>query len=161
MSEARIRMLEQHVAQLERRIMMMMARGTFQSRDDEGLQYATLRGMKGERPTRLEYAEPYGWTSSPLAGAETMTGFIGGNRDHGLVLSIFDRRYRLKGLAGGEVAIHDDQEQRVHIKRAGVWVDTPKKVVAIAPKVLIGEDSDGLPRVLTEAGPSSVLKAKV
>lgn len=161
MSDQRIRMLEQQVAQLERRIMNMMVRGTFQSSDDEGLQYATMRGMRGEKPTRLEYAEPYGWTSSPLAGAEAMAGFLGGARDNGLVLSVFDRRYRLKGMAGGEVAIHDDQEQRVHIKRAGVWVDTPKKVVAIAPKVLIGEDNDGLPRVMTEAGPSSVLKAKV
>lgn len=161
MSDQRIRMLEQHVAQLERRIMNMLVRGTFQIRDDEGLQYATMRAMKGEKPTRLEYAEPYGWTSAPHAGAEALAGFLGGARDNGLALQIFDRRYRLKGLVGGEVAIHDDQDQKVHIKRAGVWVDTPKKVVAIAPKVLIGEDNDGLPRVLTEAGPSSVLKAKV
>ena len=36
------------------------------------------------------------------------------------MVGVEDRRYRLRGLAGGEVAIYDDQGQKVHIKRNGI-----------------------------------------
>ncbi|WP_431477838.1 phage baseplate assembly protein domain-containing protein [Massilia eburnea] len=59
-----------------------------------------------------------GFTSVPKPGAEGVVVFVGGNRDHGLVIAVEDRRFRLKGLASGEVAIYDDQGQKVHLTRA-------------------------------------------
>ena len=66
MSDQRIRMLEQLVAQLERRINNMLVRGTFQTRDDEGLQYATMRAMKTDRATfiRAELQDPLSFRAS-------------------------------------------------------------------------------------------------
>jgi len=86
---------------------------------------------------------------------------LGGNLDHIVVIPGADRRYRLKGLASGELAVHDDQGQKVHFKRDGVWIETSKKAVVKSPSVLVGDDNPGMPRVMTEAGPSSVMRAKV
>lgn len=147
---------------LQSRVQFMLQRGTVRSVDDAlKMQALGLELMHGHRPTKVEHWHPYGMTFHPMAGAEVMTAALGGNPDHMIVLGVADRRYRMTGLAQGELAIHDDQGQRVHFKRESVWVETSKKVVAKAPSVLVGEDNPGLPRVLTEAGPSSVLRAKV
>lgn len=53
----------------------------------------------------------------PLPGAEALAAFIGGNRDHGIVIAVDDRRYRLRGLEGGEVAIYTDEGDKIVLKR--------------------------------------------
>jgi phage gp45-like len=57
--------------------------------------------------------------------AEAMVLFLNGQRSHGVVLGIGDRRYRIKGTKEGEVAIYDDQKQQIHITRDGVHVSVP------------------------------------
>jgi phage baseplate assembly protein V len=88
-----------------------------------GLQ-VTLR--EGDDPTddTTEHFEPYGFTSAPKAGAEALVVTLGGAADLPVVIVAADRRYRLLGLANGEVAIHDDQGQKVHIKRDRVVVQS-------------------------------------
>jgi phage gp45-like len=39
-----------------------------------------------------------------------------------------DRRYRLRGLAAGEVALYDDQQQVVILSRDGVEIRTPHEI---------------------------------
>ena len=51
--------------------------------------------------------------------------FFDGDRSHGIVFTIADRRYRLKPLKTGEVAIFDDLGQKVHLTRDGLEVYTP------------------------------------
>ena len=69
---------------------------------------------------RLEHFEPYGFTSSPKPGAELVAGFFDGDRSHGVVLVVADRRYRLTTLEAGEVALHDDGGSTITLKRGGV-----------------------------------------
>lgn len=147
---------------LQRRVQNMIARGVVTNVDDAlKMQALGVDLEDGFKATKVEHWHPYGLTYHPHAGAEVLAFALGGNRDHMVILPGADRRYRLQNLAAGELAVHDDQGQRVHFKRDGVHVQTSKKVVAIAPQVLVGEDNPGLPRVMTEAGPSSVLRAKV
>jgi len=147
---------------LQRRLQSMIVRGTVSSIDDAlQMQLLNLNIERGHRPTKVEHWHHYGLSFHPHADAEVIAAALGGNRDHLVVLGTSDRRYRLKSLAQGELAVHDDQGQKVHFKRDSVWVETDKKVVAISPKVLVGEDNEALPRVITEAGPSNVLRAKV
>ena len=49
---------------------------------------------------------------------------------------VSDRRYRLKGLARGEVAVYDDQGQSVTLTRAGIVVNGGGKPIVFknAPK---------------------------
>ena len=88
----------------------------------------TIEGPLAE----VERFQEYGFTSVPHAGAEVVAIHPGGNRDHAIVITAGDRRYRLTGLAGGEMAIHDDQGQKVHIKRDGILAETSKKITAKA-----------------------------
>ena len=86
------------------------------------LQSLQIRMMAGEVKDEVEHLEPYGFTSHPLRGAEGVAVFPGGDRSHGVVIVIADRKYRLQGLKPGEVALHDDQGQCVHLTREGIVV---------------------------------------
>lgn len=55
--------------------------------------------------------------------------FFNGDRSHGVVAVTADRRYRLQ-VQEGEVAIFDDQGQRVYLKRDGIDVTTQKNLTA-------------------------------
>ena len=81
------------------------------------LQSLQLRLLAGEVKDGVEHLEPYGFTSCPHSGAEALAGFIGGDRSHGVVIMVSDRRFRVQGLKPGEVAIYTDEGDRVHFKR--------------------------------------------
>ncbi|HBP8874070.1 TPA: phage baseplate assembly protein [Escherichia coli] len=99
-------------------------------------QAAGLKLIAGEQKENLEYLEPYGLTSAAKNGAEAVVLFPGGDRSHGVVIMVADRRYRLKGLKAGEVALYDDQGQSVTLTRAGIVVNGAGKAITLtnAPK---------------------------
>ena len=49
-----------------------------------------------------------------------MAAFIGGDRSHGVVIVVADRRFRLQGLKPGEVALYTDEGDRIHFKRGRI-----------------------------------------
>jgi len=85
--------------------------------------------MPGEPKENMEHLEPYGFTSAPQTGAEGFALFPDGDRSHGVILMVSDRRYRIKGLAAGEVSLYDDQGQSVTITRAGIVIDGAGKII--------------------------------
>jgi len=99
--------------------------------------------VAGETKNGMEYLEPYGFTSAAHSGAEGVALFLGGDRSHGVVINVADRRYRLKGLKEGEVALYTDEGDRVVLKRGRVievTTDTlilhaKNKVVLDTPRV--------------------------
>lgn len=99
----------------------MMARGTVVlAAAGKMMQTLQVRLTAGELKDGAEHFEPYGFTSNPLAGAEVLTMFLGGDRSHAVVLVAADRRYRIKALAPGEVAIYTDEGDKVHFKRGKI-----------------------------------------
>lgn len=103
---------------LRNRVMLMVARGVLKLTNDKGgLQTAQISLLEDELRDKVERVQDYGFTSNPLEGAEAITIFVGGNRDHGLIIKVDDRRYRLKGLKGGEVAVYTDEGDFIHMKR--------------------------------------------
>jgi len=118
------RIIEKLSAPLKRRVMLMIGRAIVQVIDDEtklqGLQVSVL---KGEAMDGVERFQNYGITSHPHPGAEAILLALGGNRSHSVIIAVDDRRYRLKKLAQGEVALYDDQGQVVHIKRNGLHLE--------------------------------------
>lgn len=112
------------------RIMLLVTRAVVRLVDSSlKMQALQLDGLKGETRSDVEHFEPYGFTSHPFAGAEAIAVAVGGNRDHTIALTVADRRYRLTTLAEGEVALHDDQGQVVHIKRSEIRVQALTRVV--------------------------------
>lgn len=84
------------------------------------MQTLQVRLTAGELKDGAEHFEPYGYTCNPLAGAEVLTAFLGGDRSHAVVLVASDRRYRIKELKPGEVAIYTDEGDKIHFKRGRI-----------------------------------------
>lgn len=106
------------IAPYSRRIRLMVGRGVVNIVNDalkiQGLQISLLAD---EVRGNVERFQEYGFTSHPHPGAEVIALSVGGSRDHCVVIKVDDRRYRLKGLAQGEMAIYSDEGDKVHLKR--------------------------------------------
>jgi phage baseplate assembly protein V len=99
----------------------MLVRGTVIMADAaRKLQTLQVRLTAGEIKDGAEHFEAYGFTSHPLAEAEVLTAFLGGDRSHAVVLVASDRRYRIKELKPGEVAIYTDEGDKIHFKRGRI-----------------------------------------
>lgn len=97
------------------------------------LQELQIDMLSGETRDKLEQALLYGFAHRPHAGAEAVTVFPDGDQGFGLVLSVYDRRYRLKLEEDGEVAIYDDIDQKVHLTRDGIVLSSPRQVKIDTP----------------------------
>jgi phage baseplate assembly protein V len=99
----------------------MLARGTVVlANAGKKMQSLQIRLTAGELKDGVEHFEPYGFTSNPLAGAEVLTAFLGGDRSHAVVVVASDRRYRISEVAPGEVVIFTDEGDKIHFKRGQV-----------------------------------------
>lgn len=161
-------------------------RGTLVSASDGSkMQTLSIEGMFGEKRSGVEHWHPYGFTAVPLAPgggeAEVIGAHIGGSRSHMVVLGVADRRHRPKGLAPGEVAIHDNQGQSVALKADGVHVVSSKaafvevgnlKITMKAGRVVVEiadekvfviakppTDLGSCAKVMTQAGPAKYVFA--
>jgi phage gp45-like len=104
-----------------------------------------------EKQKEIEHFEPYGLTSrvkqptgegKQKKKAEGLIVFTGGQRSHGVLIVTGDRRYRLRNLKEGEVALFDDQGQQVHFTRDGIVTSAPKGKKIVAQIM----DSDKMPK---------------
>lgn len=120
---------------------MMVGRAILRLADDSaGSQMVQVDLLADETSGDLEHLQAYGLTSVPLAGADGLFLSVAGSRSNGVVLAVGDRRYRLTGLQKGEVALYDDQGQKVHLKRDGISIETTHKVTVTAPHVVVISD---------------------
>ncbi len=134
--------LRRALAPMTDRIRGMIARATISAVDDAPqVQAVQIEVLADEVQDGVESLHDYGFTSHPKPGAEAIVVYVGGTRSHGIVLKIEDRRYRLKALAEGEVAIFDDQGQKIHLKRDGIAIESPFKVTIDAPEVEVTADT--------------------
>lgn len=102
------------------RVANMIARGVVKLVDDsQKLQLLQLSVGPDEVRDQVERFQQYGLTSLPDAGAEAVVVFVGGARDHGLAVAVDDRRYRVSGLASGEVVIYSKAGQTIWLKADG------------------------------------------
>jgi phage baseplate assembly protein V len=137
--EAMIRAINKVTAPLARRVSLMVGRGVLALVNDaakmQGVQVQLLSGEVRD----MERFQNYGLTSQPHAGAEVAAVFVGGNRNHGLVLAVDDRRYRLKGLQGGEVALSDDLGHIIKLSRTGIVITGATQDINIVdcPRVIV------------------------
>lgn len=120
---------------------MMLSRAILTLVDDsKGLQTLQVELLSDEAQDGVERFGEYGLASRPKAGAEAIAASVGGLRSHMVVIGIEDRRFRLKNLAEGEVALYDDLGQVVHLKRDGIAIESPLKVTLEAPQVVVNAD---------------------
>ncbi|MDX2094368.1 MAG: phage baseplate assembly protein V [Alphaproteobacteria bacterium] len=80
-------------------------------------QLVQFEALKGEIKDGVERMQQYGFSSVPLAGAQVLFVCLGGNRDHPVVVSVDDPRFRKSGMEPGEVAIYTDEGDYILLKR--------------------------------------------
>ncbi len=132
-----MRHLDKLIAPLKTRLANMMARAVVSLVDDsKKMQILQLGVLADETRDDVERVQNYGFTSVPLSGAEAVVIFVGGRRDHGLAIAVDDRRYRIKNLESGEVAIYTDEGDSIVLKRGGnIEVNASTKVTITSPLV--------------------------
>lgn len=105
-------------APLRRRIKVMFTRALGNLVDPATLmQTLQVEALAGETLDGVEHFEPYGFTSNPQPGFEALLAALGGDRAHTVCVVAADRRFRLKNLAPGEVALYTDEGDVIHFRR--------------------------------------------
>ena len=133
------------MAPVARRVRLMVARAVVTSIADAGkIQSAQVKLLDGEVRDGIEILHQYGVTSIPPGKPEGLYFSVGGDRDHGVLICVADRQFRLKGEAPGEAALYDDLGQKVHLTRDGIVIDGAGKPITLTntPKVRIEADLD-------------------
>ncbi|OGQ23569.1 MAG: hypothetical protein A3I05_08665 [Deltaproteobacteria bacterium RIFCSPLOWO2_02_FULL_44_10] len=103
---------------LKRRILLSISRAVVETiKDDEGIQKIQASLLADEVQDNMERFQNYGFTSHPPKDSEGVAVFPGGDRSHGLLIAVDNRKYRLKGLQGGEVAVYTDEGDSIILKR--------------------------------------------
>ena len=117
---------------LARKLARKVLRGIVSlSYDNTGIQRLQVKTLDGD-VYELPRVQPYGLTTNPQNDAEAIVLMM--DESNGVVIAVDDRRYRLTGLAKGEVALYDDLGSKIHLQRGGnillqaetkITIDTP------------------------------------
>lgn len=127
---------------IHRRIMLLFARATVERVDDASdTQTLQVTALTDEVIDQLERCGAYGFTSNPVPGSAAIVLFSGGDRSNGVVVATDDNRYRVSGLASGEVAIYNNTGTKVVIKADGSIEISggPVKVLDGSVEVILGD----------------------
>jgi len=137
------RMLARVLGPISRRVRLMVARAVVTAIGDAGkVQSAQVKLLDGEVRDGIEILHQYGFTSIPHGQREGLYFSVGGDRDHGVLICVADRQFRLKSIAPGEVAIYDDLDQKIHLTRDGIVIDGAGLPITVqnTPKVRMETD---------------------
>src|SRR5690606_5995713 len=133
------------LAPLARKVSMSVGHALVRLVNDAGgLQLLQVDLLDEETADDVEHFQTYGLTGRPKPGAAGIFLSVMGSRGDGVVIAVDDRRYRLRGLEEGEVALYDDLGQVVHLKRDGVRIASALKVTVEAPQVVVLSDDVNL-----------------
>lgn len=109
--------------------------------DGTKLQSLQINLLADETRDDVERFQNYGYTSHPHPGAEAISVSVTGTRDHCVVIAVDDRRYRLKGLLQGEVAMYTDEGDKIVLKRGNqIEVTALTSVTLITPLTTLTGD---------------------
>lgn len=103
---------------LSRKVRLMITRCVLSAINDQsGIQIVQIKTLASRTGDGAERFQNYAFTSVPLPGAEGILAAVMGNFDHGVVIAMDDRRYRVKGLQPGEAAMYTHKDKEAHKHR--------------------------------------------
>lgn len=103
------------MAPLDRRLRLTVTRAVLSVVRPGKNQRLQLSVLHDEVRDNIEHAESYGYAAYPLAGATAVMLAVGGNRDHSVVTSVSDPRYRPDDLEPGEVRVYSYQGECIRL----------------------------------------------
>jgi hypothetical protein len=109
------------IRKLINRIQMMICKALLASVDDtQEIQLVKVIANEGEVQDGLERIQDYGFTSNPPLNGDAVILYIGGNKDHGVVIKAGAGAVRKKGLLTGEVSVYTRYGNYLHMKASGL-----------------------------------------
>lgn len=130
--------IERSLGRLAGRVRLAIGRAVLGLVNDATrLQAVQVQVRADEVRDEAEHFQHYGFTSVPLPGAEGVALAVGGSTDHIVVLNIDDRRYRVRGLAAGEVCLYTRWGDRIVLRESGIEIEHTSQVTITAPLVQI------------------------
>lgn len=125
---------------LANRVRNVLARGTLVKITNGETQgkstaKAQITVMNGEVIDGIEFPQQFGFISRPIKGAAAIALFFGGNRDHGTVNTIYDKRFAPNDLEEGEVVLYNIiTGTKIHLKKEGeILVKSDKEIKLECP----------------------------
>jgi phage baseplate assembly protein V len=104
------------------KIFNLFTRGKITLTDDSGdIQKLQVSMLSGEIKDGVERIQEYGLASSlPENDSDVMMVSLAGNRDHSVIIKAGSRKFRMKDLKNGEVALYTDEDDMIHFKRGSI-----------------------------------------
>jgi phage baseplate assembly protein V len=81
------------------------------------MQQVKISLLRDEAKASVERFQNYGFSSHAPIDSEVLAVFVGGGRDHGVIVATDDRSSRFTGLKSGEVAIYSDEGDSLLFQR--------------------------------------------
>lgn len=146
--------VESIIRPLRTRVYSMISRAIIESaRDGDGMQLIKLTGFADENRTDVEHFENYGFASVPPAKSEAVIVCPTGAREHMIAIVVGNRKFRLKGLENGDVAMYTENGDYIKIKAADGLIEVVTKgdlLATIGGKVTVDAAADILVKTQTE-----------
>jgi phage baseplate assembly protein V len=112
------------ISQLVSMVRLMVGRGKVVGVDDAGqVQRLQVDAGGDETIDKVPRLGQYGFVSVPPVGSDVVVVFIAGERANGAAIASGNQSFRMRGLADGEVALHDNKGQKIYISAAGIRID--------------------------------------
>lgn len=134
-------------SRLWRGLQTLIGRGRVTLTDDSGsVQFVQIAGNNGELRDVMPRLAEYGLVSNPPAGSDVIVVCIAGDRANGVVVASGNQQFRMRNLAPGETAIHDNLGQSIYLSASGIRVqgaglpitiDSTASVTVTAPQVTV------------------------
>jgi len=107
--------------------------------DSKKMQTLQIQALAGETLGDVERIQNFGFSSVPKNGAEALVVFVSGNRDHGVVVAVDDRLYRVKDLGEGQSVMYDAAGNKFLLSNDGnALLQASVKAMVSAPEVELG-----------------------
>lgn len=104
-------------------LVRLLGRGRLTAVDDSGpVQAVQMQLSQSELRDGTPRLAEYGFHSNPPPGADAVLACLGGDRTQGVVIACGHQKYRMTGLASGEVSIADNLGQMVYLTQGGIVI---------------------------------------
>jgi phage baseplate assembly protein V len=110
---------------IKRKIFLLLGRALLTAVNNaEKTQKIQVSLLKDETVSDIERFQEYGFETFPKKGsAESIIGFLNGNRDHGIVLCVHDREYRPTDLVEGDTRHYDYRGNKITCLGTGIEIE--------------------------------------
>lgn len=136
--------MEAQLRRVSRQVQMMTAPVMITATDDSGPIHKVQVHVNGtpEVIDDIGVSQLYGFASHAMTGTDATALFAGGDRSRPIIISTGNQRFRLRGLASGEVALYTDEGDSVKLARGKIVEVVAQEQCIIKTKTALVQASE-------------------